>query len=227
MTRLRSDDRRTAAHALASAVTIFLLAASVMTTRSLDRFFWSLPHIVANVSQLVLLTLATLRTPRDVDQGGRAFLYGVLGTVSPVAIAWFGPWLPFGQIERGLADAGRYLNVLIIPFYLAAMWTLGRNLTVLPEASTLRTGGMYSISRHPLYATYLYWYAVQNLIFQSWGALALSAAQIVLTVGRARLEERILARNFAEYEAYTQRVLWFGRSNWFRRRRRAEPADVG
>jgi protein-S-isoprenylcysteine O-methyltransferase Ste14 len=217
MTSRHSNERRTAAHATASAAAIFLIAAAVMTTRSLDRLLWSLPHVVANVSQLILLTIATVRRPKDVNQGGRAFVIGVVGTVSPVAVAWFGYWLPFGDIDRSLVLVGQYLNLAVMPFYLVAVWTLGSNLTVLPEASSLRTGGVYSVSRHPLYATYFFWYVVQNLIFQSWGVVAFSAFQLAVTADRARMEEQILAENFPEYEAYKEKVMWLGRRSWLRR----------
>lgn len=210
-------NRRPLAHAIASTVTIFLLVAAVSTVRSLDRLLWSLPHILVNVSQLVLLTLATVRKPKDINQGGAAFAIGVIGTVSPIAVAWFGSWFPFGTTSAELVVVARYLNLAIMPFYLVAVWTLGTNLTVLPEASTLRTRGVYSISRHPLYATYFYWYVVQNFIFQSWAVLWLSVAQLLLTWARARLEEEILARNFLEYQSYKEQVYWFGRRSWLRR----------
>jgi protein-S-isoprenylcysteine O-methyltransferase Ste14 len=225
MDRVLGIGRRPLAHAIASAVTIFFLVASASTTRTLDRLLWSLPHIVANISQLVLLALATARRPKDIDQGPTAFVAGVLGTIAPVFVAWFGPAFPFGAAGGPALLAGRWLNLAIMPFYLAAIWTLGASLTVLPEASTLRTSGVYSVSRHPLYATYFYWYVVQNLIFQSWAALGLSVLQIVLTFERARLEEGILAKNFPDYEQYRQAVTWFGRRSWFGRRT-GSPADL-
>jgi len=115
-------------------------------------------------------------------------------------------------IDETLVSIGKILYLVILPFYLTAVLSLGKRLTVLPEAISLQTGALYRFSRHPIYFSYVYWFVIQNVIFQSWAVVIVSIVQIILVIIRARYEEKILDRNFPEYREYRKRVWWIGRS---------------
>lgn len=121
----------------------------------------------------------------------------------------------FSNLQRsnpnsGLLFWGTVLSLTIYPLYFVGLITLGYNLTILPEANSLNTKGIYSISRHPLYLCYIVWYVLQNLICQTWIMVFISIIQITLVVIRAKYEERILEKNFSEYKEYKQNVRWIG-----------------
>jgi protein-S-isoprenylcysteine O-methyltransferase Ste14 len=82
---------------------------------------------------------------------------------------------------------------------------LGRSLTPLPtpaEGSTLKTGGLYRVVRHPIYT------AVLTIVFGATAKsgsvvrLALAAALLGLFTGKAHWEEAMLHRRYASYEKY-------------------------
>jgi len=179
---------------------------------------------------MFFLTISLFKKPKEIDQSLTIFFVSVLSSSLPITVAYASEYLPFsvravayaGQlytvtvIDHSFVTVGKILYVLIMPFYLVAVFNLGKRLTVLPEAIALQTKGLYRVSRHPIYFSYIYWYTVQNLIFQSWAVLILSMIQIVLVVIRARFEEKILEKNFPEYGEYRKKVWWIGK-NIFRR----------
>lgn len=170
-----------------------------------------LPYIISNIAVLSMLISATFfNRPAAVNSSNKMFVVSTLATNLPIIIMLFNFDI-MGNVYQPLADAAGLLSVMLIPFYLAAVFSLGRNLSVLPEANKLQTTGIYSISRHPLYFTYICWYILQTMIVQSAIILLCSLIQIILQVIRARSEESLLAQNFPEYPAYKARVGWFPR----------------
>ena len=87
--------------------------------------------------------------------------------------------------------------------------SLGRSLTALPlplEHATLRVGGLYRLSRHPIYT---------GLIAAGWswavraeavGPLLVAAALTALLAGKARFEETALLAKFPDYAQYCART---------------------
>ncbi len=79
---------------------------------------------------------------------------------------------------------------------------LGRSLSVMPEARQLVRSGPYGIVRHPLYLCEMLGIAAVALQYRSLAAAGLLLLAIVLQVARARWEEGVLARAFADFAAY-------------------------
>ena len=175
---------------------------------------------------MFFLTVSLFKKPKETDESLTIFFVSVLSSTLPIMVAYASEFLPFsvrnvtyaGQlytvtvIDYSFVTLGKILYVLIMPFYLVAVFSLGKRLTVLPEAMSLQTNALYRFSRHPIYFAYIYWYIVQNFIFQSWAVLILSMFQILLVIIRARYEEKILERNFPEYGEYRKRVWWIGKN---------------
>ena len=173
---------------------------------------FTIPYLLSNTALLTLLLLGMKSKPRDVDGGNAIFFVTLVVVNLPIVLDLFGVNLAGSHINAAVNTGAGCFSLAAIPFYLAAVFNLGKRISVLPEAKTLQTEGLYRFSRHPLYATYIYWYALQIFILQSWTIAALSVIQAAMQIVRARHEETILERNFPEYAGYRNRVWWVGRN---------------
>jgi len=134
----------------------------------------------------------------------------VLGqSVLLVALLALGPWRSGDWSSR----TGFWLGVMLLAaggvFGIAGTRALGRNRTPYPRplvGGKLVQQGIYAFVRHPLYASLIYLGAGWALV---WASSAAAITTIVLTVlldRKARLEERWLVEEFADYTAYARRV---------------------
>ncbi|MEO5632878.1 isoprenylcysteine carboxylmethyltransferase family protein [Gaiella sp.] len=102
--------------------------------------------------------------------------------------------------------------VLVVAGTVFAVWAsreLGRALTPFPKPrpTGLVTSGPFAVVRHPIYFGLLGVFAGYGLL-TGIGALALTGVLAGLWVGKARVEERLLADVYPDYEAYCDRVRW-------------------
>lgn len=153
------------------------------------------------VQQGLLMVLFLVRR-RALETSARFldWVVGVGGTFLPLAmrpraersaLAWLGEPLQF---------AGLLLATVASGF-------LGRSMGIVAANRGVRTGGLYGFVRHPIYAGHLLGY-VGFLTANPTGRNALiTAVTIALMAGRARAEERLLARDPA-YRAYLGRTRW-------------------
>lgn len=88
---------------------------------------------------------------------------------------------------------------------LVSVSTLGRSLSIMPEARKLVTAGIYRRIRHPLYLSEFIADIGVFMQFRSIGALLILAGVVFFQIQRIRWEEQILARAFDDYEPYRQR----------------------
>jgi protein-S-isoprenylcysteine O-methyltransferase Ste14 len=101
------------------------------------------------------------------------------------------------------------LSVGCSVLWFVARWQLGDAFSVAPEARQLVTRGLYSRIRHPIYVFGTLAFLFVVLALQGWSALIIWVLVILIQVGRARREERILAETFGEeYTSYRSRT-WF------------------
>jgi Putative protein-S-isoprenylcysteine methyltransferase len=173
-------------------------------------FIFILPYILMNSVSCFFLVKSMLKKPKDMNDNIWMVIASFLGCNLTLLAGNF-VQLRTNNPNMTISSAGIILSILLIPFYLIAVFNLGRNLTVLPEANGLNTTGIYSISRHPLYSCYIFWYITNILIYQSTAIIITSVLQSVFQVIRAKNEEKILEKNFAEYRDYKKRVWWLGR----------------
>ena len=68
----------------------------------------------------------------------------------PLVFAYFGP-KNFGFGFRELVYVGLFVGAVGVLLWMAAMWSLGSSLAVLPGTEKLVTKGLYRIFRHPIY----------------------------------------------------------------------------
>lgn len=94
-----------------------------------------------------------------------------------------------------LSFTGNFLCIVTVT-------SLGRSLSIMPEARTLVTEGPYARIRHPLYMAEFIALAGIFLMYRSWAAAAVLAATVYFQKKRMDWEEMILSETFPEYEAY-------------------------
>jgi protein-S-isoprenylcysteine O-methyltransferase Ste14 len=137
-------------------------------------------------------------------------------------------WAVPAWLDRGAALLGGAGAVWLV---LGAV-ALGRSISAVPlpvAHGELRTGGVYRLSRHPIYT---------GLLALAWsaavragapGPLGVAAALTVLLAGKAGFEERGLRAAYPGYAAYAARTPRFiplgplGAWAWGRRSRPARP----
>ena len=93
---------------------------------------------------------------------------------------------------------------------LFAVWagrTLGRSLTPFPKPvpAGLVTTGPFALVRHPIYTGGIGFFVGYSLLTSA-AALVLTACLSVLWALKLRVEERLLARVYADYPTYCRRV---------------------
>ena len=85
---------------------------------------------------------------------------------------------------------------------LVSVTSLGRSLSIMPEARSLKTEGPYARIRHPLYMSEFIALAGIFLMYRSWAAAAVLASTVYFQLKRMDWEEKILSETFTEYIAY-------------------------
>lgn len=202
--------KRNIAHMITVLLTSCILVCHVWRVHSLAHLVWYALDISANVIVIFLLLKNLDQAPKKMDQSFAAFMVAVLSTNLSVFVPMIGGYGPYSDIAL-LKQIAAAINLATMPWYLFSILSLGKGLTILPEANTLKVTKAYQYSRHPLYLTYIVWKVTQNLVFQSWSVLLISVLQIALIVIRARNEEKVLLDTFCEYAEYKQQVGWLGR----------------
>ena len=112
------------------------------------------------------------------------------------------------SVDRPLDWAGAAFAILGANLIYLSARALGRSLSTFPrprERGELVTAGPYRRARHPIYGGGL-------LFFLGWAlfsaplALAGVGALAVLWSGKSKLEERLLAARYPDYELYRQQT---------------------
>jgi protein-S-isoprenylcysteine O-methyltransferase Ste14 len=172
----------------------------------------ALPYLLANAATVTMLVSSLFSRPVKTDERWSMFFVALVASNAYAVLYFSGIPLLNPDRNQAVSAIGALGTLALVPFYVLAVYTLGSQLTVMPEARKLITRGPYSLSRHPLYVTYIVWFLLQILIAQSLVIVALSGLMVVLLFIRARGEERVLSSAFPDdYAAYRGRVGWLGR----------------
>ena len=114
--------------------------------------------------------------------------------------------LPFQELSPVLYMISLLLMITGFVFAIWAVLSLGRSISILPQARQLVTSGPYAFVRHPLYLgemTAMLGIAMQYSV--PW-ALLLFALQCIFQFWRIKNEERLLLGVFPEYPVYVTRT---------------------
>jgi protein-S-isoprenylcysteine O-methyltransferase Ste14 len=153
-------------------------------------------------SSIFFVTIALLLTLRDKPRAKTAGLYprfaAFAGTYLGVAMVL----LPPRELSAPLAMISTLIALCGTMFAIYAVLSLGRSLSMLPEARRLVTRGPYRLIRHPLYLSEAMLLVGVTLQFLSPLALALLTIQCLFQLERMKNEERVLSSTFPEYRDY-------------------------
>jgi protein-S-isoprenylcysteine O-methyltransferase Ste14 len=147
---------------------------------------------------VLAVLLALRRTPRAKTAGLYPRFAAVAGTYLGGGIVL----LPPRELSAALSLLSTSSVLCGTVFAIYAALSLGRSLSMLPEARRLVTRGPYRLVRHPLYVSEALALVGVTLQYLSPLALTLLVFQCIFQLERMTNEERVLARTFPEYRDY-------------------------
>lgn len=151
--------------------------------------------LFAGSESLVALLFLLRHQPAAVSVAPGDWLLAVAGTAAPLL---FNP-------SGGGSAAGDMLIVAGVLLQIGGLLSLNRSFGLVAARRQVKTGGLYRVVRHPLYASYLLMYSGYLLVNPSLANLLLAVLAAALLVGRMGREERFLVRELA-YQAYMDQV---------------------
>lgn len=110
-----------------------------------------------------------------------------------------------GEVEVALA----VVSLLGVAVLMVSFVNLGKSLTANPvplENATLRTSGLYSVVRHPIYLGLIMLAVSAATQKGGWIHMASAISLIFLLSFKARFEETMLLAKFSGYAAYAAKV---------------------
>ncbi|MDA8140055.1 MAG: isoprenylcysteine carboxylmethyltransferase family protein [Desulfobacteraceae bacterium] len=119
-------------------------------------------------------------------------------------------WLPFAS-QSHLAFYSLVMALILIGglINLFGLLTLRRAFTIMTEARTLITGGLFRYVRHPLYTGHFIMFLGALLLRLHSYTLAMYGLFAAGQVLRAKIEERKLSAAFPQYQEYRQKTGMF------------------
>lgn len=185
-------------------------------TYIIQELVFIVPYCIGNFIIATLLIYSSFKNPVKIDESFKSMLVSFLGTNLYIILSWF---INFKNpnANGSILYIAATLQLCIQGFYLFALVNLGRSLTVLPEARNLKTTGIYGISRHPLYASYMIMNILNVFVNQTLIYIPVMIICNLLQYARAKSEERILTEAFPEYKEYKNEVMFFGKKSWIKK----------
>jgi protein-S-isoprenylcysteine O-methyltransferase Ste14 len=158
---------------------------------------WTL--LVFCAAETLTAAFLLVRTPpRSFSRRPREWAVAALGTFAPML---------FRPSDVALVPGAGIAIMLGALLQVAAVMSLNRSFAMVPALREIKTGGLYRVVRHPVYATYLLTftgYLASNFSVRN---LAAYATAIALMLWRVKLEEAHLAAD-AGYRDYCAQVPW-------------------
>jgi protein-S-isoprenylcysteine O-methyltransferase Ste14 len=118
--------------------------------------------------------------------------------------ATFVPFL-FAPTGNAILPSARLIIVAGVLIQIAGLLSLNRSFGLVAARRTLKTGGLYGVVRHPLYASYLLSYTGYMLANTSAANIAVCVLAGALMMARLFREERFLAQD-PRYLDYMRQV---------------------
>lgn len=205
-------NKRTVTHGITLISALYILLKRLSTIKNLSYFIWFLPTYLSLLLQVYFLIVSLKQKPKEKKDGIGIFFVALISSNFPIVVSAIYNEFPIFEYKIHLAAVAYIMNFLVMIFYLYAIVSLGKSLTVLPEYNKVKTQGAYKYSRHPLYLSYIIQYVLQIFIFQTYSVIVCSVIQITLIIIRAKYEENVLSENDDTYKNYLQKTKWINLS---------------
>jgi protein-S-isoprenylcysteine O-methyltransferase Ste14 len=137
--------------------------------------------------------------PKETNVSLYDWCIGVVGALSPLLLR------PAGEPHDHILLLGAQLIGQLI--YVTALFSLNRSFGVVAANRGIKTGGLYRVVRHPVYAGLILSngaYVLQNMSVMN---AAIYLTFVVLSLMRIVEEERVLCRD-QDYAGYVRRTPW-------------------
>jgi protein-S-isoprenylcysteine O-methyltransferase Ste14 len=126
-----------------------------------------------------------------------------------LALLFFVPGGSDWQVATEMSFALALLSALGFVILIVSAINLGKSLTANPvplENAVLKTNGLYSLVRHPIYFAVLLLALSAAVQSRSWLHVFFAIALFILLEFKARFEEKLLLEHYADYAGYASRV---------------------
>jgi protein-S-isoprenylcysteine O-methyltransferase Ste14 len=149
------------------------------------------------VNSIMVAMYVVKRDANSISQSPLLWLLAFAGTCASLLLRPTAPSMPF--------STGDVIQMVGIVSIVASMLSLRRSFGIVPAHRGIRTGGLYSFVRHPLYASELLWMLGFAIANPSGWNIALWFCECALQFTRACSEERFLSED-PSYLQYRSRV---------------------
>ena len=178
--------------------TLFILFAIANAKSFLENPRLSVFLIVVTET-IVAVFLLIRRDPDETAHTWQAWITTTCGTLAPFLLR------PIEVTEDLLL--GEILQVVAFSMQIAALLYLNRSFGLLPAHRGVKSGGLYSWVRHPLYTAYVIMFLGYWINNQSWNNAAVIIAATAFLVMRIHYEEALLLK-YPDYTRYANRIRW-------------------
>jgi protein-S-isoprenylcysteine O-methyltransferase Ste14 len=155
--------------------------------------------LIVVTETIVAIFLVIRRDPDETRHTWQTWITTTCGTLAPFLLR------PIEATEDLLY--GDILQVIGFVMQIAALLSLNRSIGLLPAHRGVKSGGLYSWVRHPLYTAYVITYLGYWINNQSVGNAAIALVGTAFLVMRIYYEEALLLK-YAAYTRYAKRIRW-------------------
>ena len=178
--------------------TLFILFAIANAKSFLENPRLSVFLIVVTET-IVAIFLIIRRDPDETRHTWQTWISTTCGTLAPFLLR------PIEVTEDLLP--GEILQLVGFILQIAALLSLNRSIGLLPAHRGVKSGGLYSWVRHPLYTAYVITYLGYWINNQSLNNAAVVLVGTAFLVMRIYYEEALLLK-YADYTRYANRIRW-------------------
>ena len=155
--------------------------------------------LIVVTETIVAVLLVIRRDPDETEHSWQTWTTTTFGTIAPFLLR------PIDATADMLF--GQILQVAAFSMQIAALLYLNRSIGLLPAHRGIKSSGLYSWVRHPLYTAYVITYLGYWLNNQSVTNAVIVVAGTAFLVMRIHYEEALLFR-YADYTRYAKRIRW-------------------
>jgi len=155
--------------------------------------------LIVVTETIVAVLLVVRRNPDETEHSWQTWTTTTFGTLAPFLLR------PIDATADMLL--GQTLQVAAFSMQIAALLYLNRSIGLLPAHRGIKSSGLYSWVRHPLYTAYVITYLGYWINNQSLANAVIIVAGTAFLILRIHYEEALLFR-YADYTRYAKRIRW-------------------